>query len=160
MQKLMIVAMSSTVAEDVRSTMKAPLYGFPAHREPAIGRAPCRHCLKLIRPRAEELILFTYDAFQGQGVPPMPGPVYIHAERCAPFAGNGRLPEEYRRQPLTFEAFGENRTRLGETLTHAEGDPDAAMQELFRNSHVEYAHVRSTTAGCYLFRVERAQPGE
>ena len=155
MQKLQIVAMSTETAESVRSAMKAPTYGFPAHRERAAGRAPCRHCLKLIRPQVEELILFTLDAFHGQGVSPLPGPVYIHAEACAPFAGNGQLPEEYRGQPLTFEAFGENRARLGEK--RQEGmDGDEILQELFEQAAVRYVHVRSTSAGCYLFRVERA----
>jgi hypothetical protein len=30
-------------------------------------------------------------------------------------------------------------------------------QTFFANAEVEYVHVRSTTAGCYLFRVERAE---
>lgn len=156
MRRLKIVPMSTPIALTVRATMKAPVYGFPAYRETAIGRAPCRHCLKLIRPSDEELILFTYDAFHGQGVPPSPGPVYIHAEACAPFAGDGQIPAEYRGQPLTFEAFGENRERLGERLLK-NADGDTALQEIFQNAKVEYVHVRSTSAGCYLFRVERAE---
>src|SRR5579859_7393889 len=92
MQNLKIVAIPTAVAEDVRATMKAPKYGFPAQRERAAGRAPCRHCLKLIRPQAEELILFTHDAFYGQGVAPLPGPVYIHAEACPAFSGDAQLP--------------------------------------------------------------------
>jgi hypothetical protein len=155
MSQLKIVPMSTAVADTVRETMKAPIYGFPAHREVTNGRAPCRHCLKLIRPGLEELILFEYDAFHGQGVPPMPGPVYIHAEPCSVFAGNGHIPEEYRGQPLTFEAFGENRERLGEKrIQDAEGE--AALEEIFQKPQVRYVHARSTTAGCYLFRVERA----
>jgi hypothetical protein len=39
MQELKIVPMSTAVADTVRSTMKAPEYGFPAHREVAAGRA-------------------------------------------------------------------------------------------------------------------------
>jgi hypothetical protein len=62
MQTLKIVPMATAIAETVRATMKAPVYGFPAHRETAVGRAPCRHCLKLIQPNDEKLILFTYDA--------------------------------------------------------------------------------------------------
>jgi hypothetical protein len=154
MAKLKIVAMGSEVAEQVRKTMKAPGYGFPAHGEKAAGRAPCRHCLKLIRPGEEELILFTYDAFHGQGVPPMPGPVYVHAEECESFSGNGEIPSEYLGQPLTFEAFGAGRERLGEKRMAGDGE-DAALRALFEREDTEYVHVRSTSAGCYLFRVER-----
>ena len=96
MSKLKIVPMASETVEQVRKTMEAPGYGFPAHREVAAGRAPCRHCLKLIRPNEEELILFTYDAFAGQGVAPMPGPVYA-------YLGPEQIPAEYRGQPLTFD---------------------------------------------------------
>ena len=156
MQELKIVAMPTKIAETVRATMKAPGYGFPAHRETAVGRAPCRHCLRLIQPNDEELILFTYDAFHGQGVRPSPGPVYIHAESCAPLEGNGQIPAEYRDQPLTLEAFGEGRERLGERLLK-DDDGDTALQEIFENAEVRYVHVRSTSAGCYLFRVERAE---
>jgi len=158
MQTLKIVPMSTAIAETVRASMKAPVYGFPAHRETAAGRAPCRHCLNLIRPQEEELILFTYDAFHGQGVRPSPGPVYIHAEACALFDGNGQIPPQYHGQPLTLEAFGENRERLGERLLK-ETNGDAALQEIFDRAEVRYVHVRSTTAGCYLFRVERAASG-
>ena len=156
MQHFKIVPISTETAQQVRQTMKAPGYGFPAHRELTTGRAPCRHCLKLIRPQAEELILFTYDSFYGQGVPPMPGPVYIHAESCEAAASNGQIPAEFLGQPLTFEAFGANRERLGERRVTGAGENEA-LQEVFSQPEVQYVHVRSTTAGCYLFRVERAE---
>jgi hypothetical protein len=149
-----IVAMASETADEVRRTMKAPGYGFPAYRETAAGRAPCRHCLKLIRPHQDELILFTYDAFHGQDVPPMPGPVYVHAYSCERYAGKGEIPEPYLGQPLTFEAFGRNRARLTERRTAGDGE-EGALRELFERPETEYVHIRSTTAGCYLFRVER-----
>lgn len=155
MNELKIVAMNSEVAEQVRKTMKAPVYGFPAHRELTAGRAPCRHCLRLIRRNEEELILFTYDAFFGQGVPPSPGPVYIHAESCDGFAASPEIPEAYRGQPLTFEAFAAKRERIAELRVNGGGE-QKALDSLFERDEVEYVHVRSTSAGCYLFRVERA----
>jgi hypothetical protein len=154
-QALKIVPLSSAVAESVRQTMKDPAYGFPAHRETAAGRAPCRHCLQLIRAGEQELILFTYDAFHGQGVPPSPGPVYIHAEGCGAFTGSGSLPAEYRGQPLTFEAFRAGRRRVVEKRVNGQ-EADDVLEEIFAEAEVEYVHVRSTTAGCYLFRVQRA----
>ena len=154
MYKLKIVPMGSDIAELVKKTMRAPGYGFPAHREVASGRAPCRHCLKMIRPNEEELILFTYDAFHGQAVPPMPGPVYVHAGQCERHESNGEIPMEYRGQPLTLEAFGKERERLAEKHVVG-GAEDEALQGLFERKETEYVHVRSTSAGCYLFRVER-----
>jgi len=85
MSSFRAVAIPTEVADSVRSTMKSPKYGFPAHREVAAGRAPCRHCLELVRLNKEELILFTMDAFHGlpngETVPPCPGPVYYEGAR-------------------------------------------------------------------------------
>ena len=61
---------------------------------------------------------------------------------------------QYRGQPLTFEAFGGNRERLAEKRVHGGGE-DAELRRLFERQDTEYVHVRSTSAGCYLFRVER-----
>lgn len=148
------VAIPTEVAEGVRATMKSPKYGFPAHKEVAAGRAPCRHCLELVKLNEEEAILFTMDAFQGQSVPPSPGPVYIHANECARYNGNDGIPETYRGRLLTLEAFGADRKLLAEVRT-TNGEEGAVTQKLLANPEVEYVHVRSTEAGCYLFRLER-----
>src|ERR1700730_1874996 len=68
-----IVAISTEVAEIVRQTMRAPVYGFPAHKELVTGAAPCRHCLRLIVPDVDDAILFTYDRFAGVETLPQPG---------------------------------------------------------------------------------------
>lgn len=149
-----VVAIPTEVANEVRATMKAPTYGFPAHKEITAGRAPCRHCLELIQKNEEELILFTYDAFQGQGVPALPGPVYLHAKNCERYAEGRGFPAAYRKQFLTLEAFGAERKRVAEVRLK-DGEEETAAQELFANPEVDYIHVRSTGAGCYLFRLER-----
>ena len=148
------VAIPSEVASSVRATMKSPKYGFPAHREIAAGRAPCRHCLELVKLNQEEVILFTMDAFHGQNVPPSPGPVYIHAKECARYEGKDAIPETYRGRLLTLEAFGADRKLLAEIRTS--GEEESAARTLLENQAVEYVHVRSTEAGCYLFRLERS----
>ena len=148
------VAIPTEIADWVRSTMKSPKYGFPAHREVAAGRAPCRHCLEIIRVHEEELLLFTMDAFHGLNVPPSPGPVYVHAERCARFDGSGGIPAPYRGRLLTLEAFGSDRKLIAEVRA-TDSEEENIAEELFRNTAVEYVQVRSTEAGCYLFRLER-----
>ena len=148
------VAIPTEVADGVRSTMKSPKYGFPAHREVAAGRAPCRHCLKIIKLQEEELLLFTMDAFHGLGVPPSPGPVYVHAERCVRFEGNGGIPEAYRGRLLTLEAFGADRKLVAE-IRATNSREETIAEELFANPEVRYVQVRSTEAGCFLFRLER-----
>ena len=154
MNSFEVVAIPSETAEAVRRTEKAPQYGFPAHKEVAAGRAPCRHCLRLIRVNDEQLLLFTYDPFRELGVPPLPGPIYIHAEGCERRVGANSIPEEYRGRALTFAAYGEDRELLEEVRLN-NGNEDVEAEKLFANPGVKYVHVRSTEAGCYLFRLDR-----
>jgi len=154
MNSFQVVAIPTEISESVRKTGRAPKYGFPARRETAAGRAPCRHCLRLIRINEEELYLFTYDPFSESGVPALPGPVYIHAEACERSHGASSIPEEYRGRLLTFEAYGHDRKLIEEhRLTNGKEDEEAGR--LFADENVQYIHVRSTEAGCYLFRLER-----
>jgi hypothetical protein len=154
MSSFQVIAIPTEVAESVRATGKAPVYGFPAHRETASGRAPCRHCLQLIRLHEEELLLFTYDPFRELAELPLPGPVYIHAENCERRTEQHSFPEEYRGRLLTLAAYGENRALLAEKRLSG-GDEDEEAETLFANPAVKYIHVRSTEAGCYLFRLDR-----
>jgi hypothetical protein len=154
MGSFQVVAIPTGIAESVRTTGKAPVYGFPAHKEIAAGRAPCRHCLRLIRVKEEELLLFTYDPFHELGEPPLPGPIYIHAEKCERKTGQRGFPEEYRGRLLTLAAYGAERMLLKERRVDGGGEQEEA-EKLFADPAVQYIHVRSTEAGCYLFRLER-----
>src|ERR1700751_5895827 len=154
MNAFQVVAIPTEVAESVRKTGKAPGYGFPAHKETAAGRAPCRHCLRLIRKNEEELLLFTYDPFRELGEPPLPGPVYIHASECTRHPESDVISEEYRGRLLTLEGYGENRALVRESRV-SEGAEERVAEQLFTGAKVRYVNVRSTEAGCFLFRLER-----
>jgi Protein of unknown function (DUF1203) len=105
--------------------------------------------------REEELYLFDYDPFCELGVPPLPGPVYVHARDCERHNGGGAFPEEYHGRLLTLDAYGEDRTLVTEVRVSG-GDEGKAAETLFEDPRVKYIHVRSTEAGCYLFRLDRA----
>jgi hypothetical protein len=156
MSSFQVVAIPTEVAESVRSTGKAPVYGFPAHKEIAAGRAPCRHCLQLIKVQEEQLLLFTYDPFREVGQPPLPGPIYIHAEKCERKNDSRSFPEDYRGRLLTFAAYGDDRELISEKRLNGEKEEEIAGA-FFADPAVKYIHVRSTEAGCYLFRLERIE---
>jgi hypothetical protein len=153
-QQLRIVAIPTSVAQQVRETMRAPGYGHPAYTEVATGHGPCRHCLQTFRIGQERRILFTYDPFAGLQLPPLPGPVFIHEEPCARHPEDGGFPEELRSHELTLDAYGAAR-RLLEEEHVGEGNVEAALERMFARSDVDYVHVRDTEAGCYDFRIER-----
>jgi hypothetical protein len=148
-----IVALPTEVANEVRSTLKAPKYGFPAHVETATDAAPCRHCLKTFVAGKDRRILFTYDRFAGVESLPQPGPIYIHADDCERYDG-AEFPEELRSSPRTLEAYALGRKLIASEYI-ADGKYEDAIEKLFANPDAAYIQVNSTTAGCFTFRIER-----
>jgi hypothetical protein len=154
MLNMRVVAIPTEVANSVRETLRAPVYGFPAHAELATDPAPCRHCLRIIAPGNGRRILFTYDRFAGVENLPQPGPVYIHAEDCPRYSGDAGFPEELRDSPRTLEAYAKGRKLLAQEYV-ADGKFENAIEQLFERPDVDYIQVNSTTAGCFTFRIER-----
>jgi len=109
MLPIRIVAIPTEVAQAVRATLRAPVYGFPAHAELATDDAPCRHCLRTIVANKDRRILFTYDRFAGVESLPQPGPVYVHADACSRYSEDADFPEELRGSPRTLEAYARGR---------------------------------------------------
>ena len=158
MQDVCFVAIETEIAEQVRATLKAPVYGFPAHVEVAEDSAPCRHCLGTIAPR-DRRILFTYDRFTGKESLPQPGPVYIHADGCPRYPENGGFPEELRGSPRTVEAYAPGRKLKAQEYV-SDGRFEPVIEKLFADHDVDYLQINSTTAGCFTFRIERATDGK
>jgi len=158
MQKHRVVAIETQIAEQVRATLKSPVYGFPALLEDSGEPAPCRHCLRTIAAK-ERRILFTYDRFTGKEQLPQPGPVYIHAENCARYSETGGFPEDLRNSPRTVEAYASGRKLKAQAYV-SDGRYEPVIAKLFADSEVDYLQIQSTTAGCFTFRIERAANGK
>jgi hypothetical protein len=154
MSTYQVIPVSETLAQKVRTTLKAPGYGHPAHVETASGYGPCRLCLKKFREGEEDRILFTYDPFRGLDSYPSPGPVFIHREDCPHYDQEG-FPADLRDLPLTLEAYGEDRWIMARERI-VDGEVDGAIERLLAQEAVRYLHVRNTEAGCYIARVERS----
>jgi hypothetical protein len=154
MTAIRIVAIPTEVANSVRETMQAPVYGFPAHAELATDAAPCRHCLRTIVAGMDRRILFTYDRFAGIESLPQPGPVYIHADDCQRYSDDAGFPEELRGSPRTLEAYARGRRLVAQEYV-ADGKFEPVIEQLLERQEVDYIQVNSTTAGCYTFRIER-----
>ncbi len=154
MQPIRIIAIPSEIAESVRATLLAPVYGFPAHAETGTESAPCRHCLRQIQAGSEQRILFTYDRFAGVESLPQPGPIFIHASACERYPEDDNFPDELRSSPRTLEAYAHGRHLLAQEYV-TNGCMEPAIHRLFARPDVDYIQVNSTTAGCYTFRIER-----
>jgi Protein of unknown function (DUF1203) len=154
MEQIRIVAIPTKVAESVRSTGRAPVYGHPAHTEVGSDSAPCRHCLRLITPGIDRRILFTYDRFAGVESLPLPGPIFVHADACEHYRENAGFPDELRASPRTLEGYARGRHLVAREYV-TDGKMERVIEQFFASSDVDYIHVNSTTAGCYTFRIER-----
>lgn len=150
------IAIPTSFAESVRTTLKAPRYGHPAHTETAAGYGPCRHCLQTFRVGVERRILFTYDAFHGLEPLPLPGPVFVHADACERYPEDGGFPEGLRTHALTLNGYARGR-RLAAQEYVSDGQVEEAVGRVFARPEVDYIHVRDTEAGCYDLRIERAE---
>ena len=155
MEQFRVVAIPTEVVEAVRTTMRAPGYGFPAHAELGADAAPCRHCLRVIEPRKARRILFTYDRFAGVESLPQPGPIYVHAESCTRYREDAGIPAELRSSPRTLEAYGRGRRLITQEYVQ-DGDFEPKLEKIFNDAAVDYVQVHSTAAGCFTFRIERA----
>jgi hypothetical protein len=151
-----VIAMDDHVAAGVRTDRVAPDYPHPAHAEVAADPAPCRVCLGRFEPGAERRLLFTYDPFRDTIDLPLPGPVFIHEDDCRPYDAGAGFPPALREGRLTFNAYGADRTLVARERTDGGAEVDGAIKRLLGACDVEYVHVRSTTAGCFLCRLEPA----
>jgi hypothetical protein len=84
--------------------------------------------------------------------------VYIHADNCARYAEDSGFPEELRNSPRTLEAYARGRTLKGQEYVK-DGRFEPVIQGLLADGEVDYVQVNSTTAGCFTFRIERADRG-
>jgi hypothetical protein len=149
-----VLPIAPALSEEVRSTLKSPQYGHPAHVELATGYGPCRTCLKQFRQGEEDRILFTYNPFQDLDEYPSPGPVFIHAKSCPSYDRPQVFPDELRSLPLTLEAYGENRWIIARERPSAD-EIESSIERLLHASGVRYIHVRNTEAGCFIAQIER-----
>jgi hypothetical protein len=150
-----VLALPSDLANAVRSTGRSPQYGHPAEVSIAKGYGPCRSCLRTFEIGAEERVLFTYNPFEGTGVPPQPGPVFVHAAACNTFEGPG-FPASLRELPLLFEAYDERglpRVRVRAEAATIEADLGRLLDD---PSHA-FVLVRNAEAGCFIARVTREE---
>ncbi len=154
MTRFRTLPISAALAERARSEARSPQYGHPAHRELATGTGPCRLCLRTFRVGEEHRLLFTYDPFAGLDSYPAPGPVFVHADGCEPYADAEGFPDSLRSLPLTLEAYAAGRWLVARERI-PDGDVEGAVTRLFAHAAVEYLHVRNTEAGCYIARIER-----
>jgi hypothetical protein len=139
------------VADEVRRTHRSPGYGHHAHLEVATGTGPCRCCLRTFVPGVDKRLLFTYRP-PVEGSLTAPGPVFIHADRCEAFAGEG-FPEGLRELPLALEARATG-TRVLALAADQDQPVESRIQRLFTAEGAEWLQLRHAVAGCFIATID------
>lgn len=147
----LVRAVPQEIADEVRRTHRSPGYGHPAHLEVATGTGPCRCCLRTFVPGVDRRLLFTYRPPRA-GTLTAPGPVFIHADDCEAFSGEG-FPEGLRELPLALEARTSG-SRVTAFSADVDQPVDARIQRLFTASGAEWLQLRHAEAGCFIATVE------
>jgi Protein of unknown function (DUF1203) len=137
----------------VRTTLRAPQYGHPVHRELARGTGPCRECLSAFDVEREERLLFTYNPHDDADLTPQPGPVFIHAEPCEPFTSDA-YPGGLKTIPVLAEAHYLDATRSAANRLE-QGGESAMLEAMLADDRVRCLHLRHAEAGCFIARVDR-----
>mgnify|MGYP001220288597 CR=1 FL=1 len=149
-----IIPIPERISNEVRSTMVSPQYSHPASVKTATGYGPCRACLKTFEAGKEERILFTYNPFENLSDLPLPGPVFIHRDKCETYSDEG-FPPDLVGLPLLFEAFGEE----SEIFRRESVDRDrleSQIDEILLIEDVRFINIRNAEAGCFVARIDRA----
>ena len=146
-------AIPQEIATYVRDQGRDPIWGHPSLTELATGFGPCRLCLRTFRQGEEMRTLFTSDSYEGVAEFPQPGPVYIHADGCCRYDGDG-FPPDLRELKLTFEAVAAG-PRVVALERRSGGEIEDVIGHLLALSDVDFVNVRNTEAGCFVARIER-----
>jgi hypothetical protein len=150
-----VTALPQDVARQVREQGRDPVWGHAAVTQPATGFGPCRLCLRTFVEGEEDRILFTHDTYAGVAEFPQPGPVFIHADECERYDGDG-FPPGLRGLELTFEAVAAGPRVVALARTDGRG-AEPALATLLDLPDVDYVNVRNSEAGCFVARVDRVR---
>jgi len=147
-----VIPIPRELAEKVRDDLISPQYNHPATVETATGYGPCRACLKTFEVGVEERILFTYNSFEGLADLPLPGPIFIHKNRCFGYSEPG-FPKDLIDLPMLFEAFGEKSELLKREPVDIRSI-DEQIQKLQNLPNVVHINIRNAEAGCFIARID------
>ncbi len=157
MSKFNVIALPTETAAEVRESGKSPRYGHPAHTQVATGYGPCRHCLHTFRVGEEKRTLFTYDSFTGIENVPLPGPIFIHEQPCGRYPNDAGYPADLEPFAVVFNGYARGQKLVERVLVSAAEDKVAAVAHMLERPDIDYIEVRDQSAGCYDFRIERAE---
>jgi hypothetical protein len=131
-------------------------YANPWQAMPAQGWEPLRCCLQRAT-EGEPIALITYSPWTRPHPWLEAGPVFVHFGHCKGYETPSEYPMAFRDSPSMLNPFHHDGSRAYQHITFVtpEQDHEAAVRAVLANDEVSHLHVRSSTAGCFTFAVQR-----
>jgi uncharacterized protein DUF1203 len=124
------------------------------HVSPGMG-IPCRHCLDLVA-EGEAFLILAYRPFPAPQPYAELGPIFLHAEPCAPHEPGPEVPKMLASPRYIVRGYGANdRIIYGSGQIVPTVDIAFAAAAMFEDPRIAYIHVRSASNNCYQCRVDR-----
>jgi len=149
-----VTSLDTAIADEMRHAPR-DAYGNALQAETqTVPGNPCRHCLRRAK-EGERLVLFSYSPFDTRNPYKEVGPIFVHADGCARYAQNDRLPEDFLNRPIVLRGYSADQ-RIAKVAVVVDGTTESRVEELLADPAIAFVHARSFTHGCFLFRVARA----
>jgi hypothetical protein len=148
---LRYVPIPETVAQEARATLR-DRFGHALRVESA--QAPCRVCLRIPR-EPEELILLSHRPLTDTGPYAEVGPIFVHAQPCAPYDTQSEFPADFAERRLILRAYDRD-GRIADAVVAPPGTAPERAEELLARENVSEVHVRHESYTCFDFKIVRA----
>ncbi len=158
MQQFKIIPLSKDYAKQIRAAGKDG-FGHTIIEQTATGHGPCRVSLKPFRPGIDKRLLLSHSPFAIDNAFNQPGPIFIHADEVEEYADVYRFPPEIKNDRehfhLTLIGYDTAQMMVYTELVGNKDVDDLIVQIFTSHPEVDYLHVRSAEACCYICKVER-----
>lgn len=131
-------------------------YGNPAERAISDGSGnPCRHCLDMI-PKSAGMLILAHRPFGALQPYAETGPIFLCADDCAPWSGEG-LPPMFASPDYLVKGYtDQERIRYGTGKIVPREEILSYAAKLLEREDISFVDVRSARNNCYHARVVRA----
>lgn len=115
------------------------------------GGTPLRCCLREAAV-GERVALLAWQPAAIPGPYAEVGPVFVHAETCPGWTGDG-YPEGFRDRKQLLRAYDAQGRPVDNVIVDG-ADVEDVLAKLLDRRDVSYVHSRNVMAGCYMFRID------
>jgi hypothetical protein len=127
-------------------------FGNPVVAREAQGGEPLRCCLR-DADVGEQIALMAYQPSSIGGPYAEVGPIFIHADACRGWTGDGYPDGVLHRQQL-LRAYDATGSQVDNLIVEP-GQAETGINTLLADPGVSFVHSRNVLAGCWMFAVTR-----